>query len=165
MPARPFTFALRGMYYGRYGSDAEDQRLPTLFLGYAGLVRGYDPGSFEPGECGVQLDGGCPAFDRLIGSRVALANAELRFPLLGLFGSDNYYGPFPLEMAFFSDAGVAWGRGSSPRFAGGDREPVVSVGVALRANLFGFAVGEIDYVKPLDRDRGWLWQFSLRPGF
>ena len=32
-------------------------------------------------------------------------------------------------------------------------------------NLFGFAVAEIDYVKPLDRDRGWLWQFALRPGF
>ena len=31
--------------------------------------------------------------------------------------------------------------------------------------MFGFAVAEIDYVKPLDRDRGWLWQFSFRPGF
>jgi len=32
-------------------------------------------------------------------------------------------------------------------------------------NLFGFAIGEVAYVKPLDRTRGWLWQFSLRPGF
>ena len=36
MPIRPFTFALRGMFYGRYGSDAEDFRLPTLYLGYPG---------------------------------------------------------------------------------------------------------------------------------
>jgi Tol biopolymer transport system component len=47
MPVRPYTFALRGLYYGRYGSGAEDQRLPTLYLGYPGLVRGFDPGSFQ----------------------------------------------------------------------------------------------------------------------
>jgi Tol biopolymer transport system component len=165
MPVRPFTLALRGLFYGRFGGDAEDNRLPTLYLGYPGLVRGYDSGSFESGECGVQADGGCPAFDRLIGSRVGIANAELRFPLWGIFGGDNFYGPLPIEMALFSDAGVAWGRNSSPRFAGGDREPVFSVGAAMRINLFGFAVAEVDYVKPLDRDRGWLWQFSFRPGF
>jgi Tol biopolymer transport system component len=165
MPVRPFTLAFRGLYYARFGTDAEDQRLPTLFLGYPGLVRGYDQGSFEAQECGIQLDGGCPTFDRLIGSRLAIANAELRFPLWSLFGGDNFYGPLPIEMAVFSDAGVAWGKGSSPGFSSGDREPVVSVGAAMRINLFGFAVGEIDYVKPLDRNRGWLWQFSLRPGF
>ena len=45
-------------------------------------------------------------------------------------------------------------------------EPVVSVGAAMRINVFGFAVAEIDYVRPLDRPgRGWLWQFNLRPGF
>ena len=55
---------------------------------------------------------------------------------------------------------------SRPGFAGGDREPVVQLGAAIRANVFGFAVAEIDYVRPLDRPgRGWLWQFSLRPGF
>ena len=32
--------------------------------------------------------------------------------------------------------------------------------------VFGFAVAEIDYVRPLDRPgRGWLWQFNLRPGY
>jgi hypothetical protein len=36
----------------------------------------------------------------------------------------------------------------------------------MRINLLGFAVAEIDYVRPLDRPgRGWLWQFNLRPGF
>jgi Tol biopolymer transport system component len=169
MPVRPYTFALRGLYYGRYGRQAEDERLPTLYLGYPGLVRGYDVGSFQPGECGAQVNGSCPAFDRLIGSRVAIANAELRFPLWGGFGGDGFYGPLPIELAVFSDAGIAWGRTSSPFFKGGDREPVASVGAAARINLFGFAVAEIDYVRPLDRPnrsgRGWLWQFNLRPGF
>ncbi|HVL66939.1 MAG TPA: BamA/TamA family outer membrane protein [Vicinamibacterales bacterium] len=165
MPVRPATFALRGIYYGRYGGDADDPRLPTLYLGYSGLVRGYDPGSFEPGECGVTADGTCPIFDRLIGSRIALANAELRMPLWSLFGGRGFYGPLPVEVALFGDMGLAWGGRSARSFGEARRDPVTSIGTALRANLFGFAVLEVDYVKPLQRDRGWLWQFSLRPGF
>ena len=166
MPFRPYTFAFRGLYYGRYGQSAEDERLPTLYLGYPGLVRGYDPGSFRAGECGTQIDGSCPAFDRLIGTRVAIANAELRFPLWGAFGGDRFYGPIPVELAVFSDAGMAWGRTSRPTFSGGDRKPVSSVGAAARVNLLGFAVAEIDCVRPLDRPgRGWIWQFNLSPGF
>jgi hypothetical protein len=165
MPVRPVTFALRGIYYGRFGSDAEHERLPTLYLGYPGLVRGYDPGSFESGECGVNADGSCPAFDRLIGSRIALANVEMRVPLWSLFGGDNFYGPLPVELALFGDGGIAWGRGSSLDFREGDHEPVSSLGAAIRANAFGFAVVEIDYVRPMQRDRGWIWQFSLRPGW
>jgi Tol biopolymer transport system component len=166
MPFRPYTLALRAMYYGRFGRDAEDGRLPALYLGYPGLVRGYDSGSFESGECGVQPDGSCPVFDRLIGSRLAIANAELRFPLWGAFGGDQFYGPIPVELAVFTDAGVAWGRSERSGFAPGDNEPVVSVGAAARINLFGFAVAEIDYVRPLDRPgRGWLWQFNFIPGF
>ena len=167
MPFRPYTFALRGMYYGRYGSGAADERLPTLYLGYPGLVRGYDPGSFEAGECGVSVDGSCSAFDRLIGSRVAIGNAELRFPLWGaLAGGDRFYGPLPIEMAIFADAGVAWGKTNGLAFSDAARKPVSSVGAAARINVFGFAVAEIDYVRPLDRPgRGWLWQFNLMPGF
>ena len=165
MPVRPFTLAFRALYFGRYGRDGEDPRLPSMFLGYPGLVRGYDPGSFEAGECGVQPDGSCPAFDRLIGSRMTIGNAELRFPLLGLFGAKNFYGPLPIEMALFADAGVAWGSTLSLRAAVSDEQWVRSVGIAARMNLFGFAIGEVNYVRPLDRERGWVWQFALRPGF
>jgi hypothetical protein len=166
MPFRPYTFALRGMYFGRYGRDAEDQRLPTLYLGYPGLVRGYDPGSIEAGECGAQVNGSCPTFDRMIGSRVAIANAELRVPLWGMFGGDRFYGPLPVEIGVFGDTGVAWGSSTRPTFAGGDQKPVSSVGAVMRINLLGFAVAEIDYVRPFDRPgRGWMWQFNLMPGF
>ena len=100
------------------------------------------------------------------GSRVGVASAELRFPLLGLFSRRSYYGAFPIEMAFFADAGVAWTSDAKPSFAGGDRDWVRSAGMALRVNLLGFAIAEIDYVRPLDRSRkGWLWQFGLTPGF
>jgi hypothetical protein len=166
MPFRPYTFALRGLYFGRYGRDSEDQRLPTLYLGYPGLVRGYDPGSIDAGECGSQINGSCPTFDRMIGSRVAVANAEFRFPLWGAFGGDRFYGPLPIEVGVFGDTGVAWGRTTRPAFAGGDQKPVSSFGAVMRINLLGFAVAEIDYVRPLDRPgRGWMWQFNLMPGF
>ena len=166
MPVRPFTLAVRGMHYGRYGSDAEDARLPPLYLGYQGLVRGYDFASFDANECASIDMMTCEAFDILNGSRVAIVGAELRFPLLGLFSGKSYYGPFPIELAFFTDAGLAWTRDTRPVFAGGDRDWARSAGVALRVNVFGFAIAEIDYVRPLDRSRkGWLWQFGLTPGF
>jgi Tol biopolymer transport system component len=166
MPARPFTFAIRGLYYGRYGNDAEDLRLPTMYLGYPGLVRGYDSNSFESFECGLQIDGSCPSFDRLFGSRIGVMNAELRFPLWGLFSRNSYYGPLPIEMALFTDAGVAWGQSTSTLFGGANKDPVSSAGIAMRVNLFGFAVGELDYSRPFQRPgRGWVWQFNLMPGF
>ncbi len=84
MPVRPYTIALRGMYYGRLGDDAEDGRLPALFLGYPGLVRGYDQYSFESSECvGGSRIGSCPAFDRLIGSRVADRQRRAALPGVG----------------------------------------------------------------------------------
>jgi Tol biopolymer transport system component len=161
MPARPFTIAVRGLHYGRYGRDSQDGRLSALYVGDLGLVRGYEYGSFEPGECGVATIG-CPVFDQLFGSRLGVASAELRFPLLGVFSRRSYYGAFPIEIALFGDAGVAWT--DQARFQ--DRDWVRSVGTAVRVNLFGYLIAEVDYVKPLDRPtRGWMWQFNFIPGF
>jgi len=166
MPFRPFTVALRGMYYGRYGRDAENSLLTPVFLGYSELIRGYDYGSFRSDECGVTIDGSCPVFDRLFGSRMVLGNAELRFPLWGAFGGDNFYGPLPVEMGVFADAGAAWDRSGRLKLTGTDGNLVRSVGALARVNLMGFAIAEIDYVRPLDRPgRGWLWSFNLRPGY
>ena len=165
MPVRPYTFAFRGLYYGRYGSDAEDLRLPTLYLAIR-TGAWLRSGSFHPRLRRPDRTAPARVFDRLLGSRVAIFNAELRFPLWGAFGGDDFYGPLPIEMALFADSGVAWGQSTSVLFGGNKKEPVSSVGVAMRANLFGFAVAEIDYARPLDRPgRGWVWQFNLMPGF
>jgi hypothetical protein len=38
--------------------------------------------------------------------------------------------------------------------------------VALRVNLFGYAVGEFDVVRAFQRpDRGWSFGFNLLPGW
>jgi WD40 repeat protein len=166
MPAQFYTVAARVMHFGRYGADSQNELLSPLFLGYPTLVRGYDLGSFEAEEC-PELTGPCATFDRLIGTRMLIGNLELRFPLFRPFGvSRNMYGPLPLELALFADGGVAWDRGERPDFFGGDRRPVSSVGAAVRANVFGFAVVQFDFVRPLDRPRkGWHFQFSFSPGF
>jgi hypothetical protein len=76
------------------------------------------------------------------------------------------YGPLPIEVALFGDGGVAWTSSEAPTFFGGHRKPVASTGVTLRLNLFGFAVGQLDFARPLQRPRqGWMFEFSLTPGF
>lgn len=169
MPLKPFTIAFRGLHYGRYGRDSEDVRLSPLFLGYPGLVRGYDFYSFSASECSGSTLGGCPVVDQLFGSRLLVTNLELRFPLYTLvtLGRGFFYGFLPIEIAAFYDAGVAWTSDDKAFFfSGGDRNLVSSVGMALRVNLGGYIVLEFDYVHPYDRpQKGWIWQFSFTPGF
>jgi len=111
MPVSFYTVAVRGVHYGRYGAASEDQRLSPLFLGYPNLVRGYDATTFQTAECIPTVASSCPAFDRLMGSRVLVGNVEFRFPLLRPIGAtQGMYGPIPVEIAFFADGGVAWNR-------------------------------------------------------
>jgi outer membrane protein assembly factor BamA len=166
-PARFYTIAVRGLHYGRYGRDSEDARLLPIFMGYPEFIRGYGIGSFRATECAPGPAGDCEAFDRLLGSRMMVGNVELRFPLLRPFGvREGMYGPVPVEVALFADGGVAWTKGDKPTLFGGNREPVSSAGVTFRASLFGFAVAQVDFAYPFQRPgRGWVWGFSLAPGF
>lgn len=165
MPARPFTLAFRFLHYGRYGKDAEDDRLWPFFVGYETLVRGYDTGSFNMDEF---TETNSFDFDRLLGSKIMVANVELRFPLFRVLGiGKGYYGVFPLEFLAFYDVGLAWTEDSKAWFlSGGDRKPVSSTGIGLRTNLMGFIVLGVDLVKPLSRpNKDWYFQFTFMPGF
>jgi Tol biopolymer transport system component len=167
--ARPLSLAGRLLHFGRYGGGARDSRLQDLFLGYPSLVRGYDPGSFDAHECessSIEDPNSCPVFDRLIGSQIAVANAELRLALLGPLGTWKTPNIPPVEIAPFYDAGIAWKHPDTPRFANLKQRLTSSYGVSLRVNLLGFAIGQISYVKPLDRPaRSTVWEFALMPGF
>jgi outer membrane protein assembly factor BamA len=167
VPATFYTVASRVMHYGRYGADSEDSRLLPLFMGYPDLVRGYGLGSFTAEECVASPSRSCESFDRLLGSRMLVGNLEFRMPLLRAFGvRDGMYGPLPVEVALFTDGGVAWNSRERPSFFGGERRPVSSAGLTVRANMFGFAVAQIDVAYPFQRPgRGWVWGFSLIPGF
>jgi hypothetical protein len=175
MPIRPFTLAFRLLHYGRYGKGGEDYRLYPLFLGDDYFIRGYDYYSFDYNE---NFD-----YSRLWGSKMMVANAELRFPLFNVLGiGRGFYGILPLEFFLFYDAGVAWwnGDGYDPMtglfeenrkasFLGGGRKPLTSAGVGLRMNVLGYLVLGVNYVRPFDRqmvnNKRWLFQISIYPGF
>jgi hypothetical protein len=168
---RPVTFAFRGIHYARYGRDADSGLLFPLFLGDQSLIRGYEYSSFNGSECVGGKAGTCPVFDRLVGSKLAVVNAELRIPLFGTeqFGLINF--PYlATEIAPFFDAGVAWTGSQSPtlEFARNSlaRVPVFSTGVSARVNLLGYAVLEFYYVYPFQRpNEGWHFGFQIAPGW
>jgi WD40 repeat protein len=165
MPVKPITFAVRATHVGRYGSGSEDQRFGEIYIGYPELLRGYD--NVTAAECVPNANSPCPLYDRLFGSRVLLASAELRAPLVGLFKGKLEYGPLPVELALFADSGVAWTSYDKASFLGGDRSLLTSVGAAARVNVLGFLVAEISVARPLNRPdyHGWVWQWSFAPGF
>ena len=182
---RPVTLAVRGLHYGRYGRD---EAVPSnIFLGYPSLLRGYSYGSVTDG-CLAELgrpdsEGGgeeCAVYDELFGSRVAVANLELRVPIIRQMIAGNNLALPPVEAFAFLDAGAAWGKlrndfgeeaeshlnfefGVQPGFE--ERGILASAGVGARMNLFGYLIIEADFVRPLDRPRGWHWQFAFQPGF
>jgi hypothetical protein len=86
--------------------------------------------------------------------------------ILGALGIIPSRGVPPVDAALFYDAGIAWRNSETASFLGGTRKPVKSYGGSLRVNLLGFAIGQISYVRPLDRPQDkWRWEFSLLPGF
>jgi hypothetical protein len=186
---RPLTLAFRGMHYGRYGPDSENyQRVYPLYLGEETLVRGYAFNSFRVGECGAAAsENRCPAFERLIGSRLAVFNAELRIPLIGNHQWGLIALPFlPVEIAPFFDAGIMWTADQPPRLrfeesadgrpdcspmsiAGGmcaERIPVFSTGISMRVNVLGYMIVETYLARPFQRPtRNWVWGVQLAPGW
>ena len=151
----------------------------TQFMKYIArpdFVRGYDRNNALFLSCPIigASTWNCSA-TQLLGSRVAVANIELRFPLvrrleLGIL-------PLalpPLEGLFFFDAGMAWSKGqkvfaSKPENyeAASHRYPLRSYGMGLRLNLFNYALLRWDYAVPLDQQgakRG-FWTWSLWPSF
>ena len=167
MPVQPWTLAVRAMHYGRYGPGAEHDQIISLYAGYPEFVHGYGIGSFTAVECLQGGTGGeCDVFRNLLGSRMAVANIELRAPIPGLFTGRVEYGRLPVDLVVFADAGVTWTSDERPDFAGGPRRLVRSVGAAARVNLFGLLPLEVAASRPLDRaEHGIRWQVGIRQGF
>lgn len=165
------TLAGRLMQFGNYGPGSNDFRLSRVFLGYPSLIRGYDYGSFDLNRCPAnQALNQCSEYtvlNDLFGTRIAVGNAELRVPLLGPLGLLTKTGNAPpADLVAFYDAGVAWTSDSQATFLGGPRPILTSAGVGLRINLFGFLLGELDYVDPFQRtDKGPYITFGFNTGF
>jgi hypothetical protein len=168
----PLTLATRTLYFGRMGRDAERFR---VFLGNTELIRGNTSGSYYRNECLTSDPGtytGCIELDRLVGTQLAIGNAELRFPILTPSMHFVPMGFPPIEGALFYDVGIAWNSGDQLRWsrkAGDDpirvRTPLQTIGVGARMNLFNFVVLRLDYSFPQNRPaiRGGYWTLSLGP--
>jgi Tol biopolymer transport system component len=151
----------------------------TQFMKYIArpdFVRGYDRNNVLFLTCPIigASSVNCSAV-QLLGSRVAVANAELRFPVVRRV--ELGFLPItlpPLDGLFFYDAGMAWSKnqtvyGSRPLNYDGNsqRYPLRSYGFGLRLNLFNYAVLRWDYARPLDQPGGkrGFWTWSLWPSF
>ncbi len=150
MPLRPFTIAMRVMQVGRYGSGADDPRLLPLAWTLRDVVRGY-------GDTGPSAQGA----PYLSADRLLVGNAELRFPIPGVFSRHARWSALPMEGLIFSDAGRFW----IPDLSHGTASTLSSVGAGVRIVAAG-VVFELDAVKPLHHvSPGWTFSFNFRPGF
>ncbi|HEV3139287.1 MAG TPA: hypothetical protein VGY57_02160, partial [Vicinamibacterales bacterium] len=150
MPVRPFTLAVRAQAETRTGPDAADVRLLPLVWNMRDLVRGYDTDN-----------------DTIRTSRLAVANAEVRFPIAALLGRTPT-GAMPFEGLAFADCGRFW----MPRTvqnaesaAHADRISICSAGAGVRISAAGL-VFEFDAVRPLGpASQGWRLGVNFLPGF
>ena len=169
------TLAFRALHFGRYGQDAESERLSPLYVGHDTLVRGYRLGSIDAAS--ARPVPGDP--QRLPGVRPPDRQPPRRWPTssCGCRSSDARASGclelpwLPTELAAFVDAGdgVDGGRvagAARSRRDSIERVPVVSAGITARILLGGFAVLEFYYAVPFQRpDEERVTGFVIAPGW
>ncbi len=157
---KPFSFAFRALSYLRFVN--ESNTVYPFYVGDMGNVRGY--GSITSLGLINDLNLG---FDQLLGSKMFLANAEIRIPFTGprqlsLIPAKGFYS----DLAFFIDSGVAFDEFEEIRSDEVNSAQIVtSVGVAMRINLFGALIVEPHYAWPLKKDVGGTFGINIIPGW
>ncbi|SJN15653.1 tolB protein precursor, periplasmic protein involved in the tonb-independent uptake of group A colicins [Sphingobacterium sp. JB170] len=177
---KPITLAGRVYSYIRSGKD--DERLRGNYIGYPFFVRGFD--SMSPDKVGNL------SYNDLMGSRVVVANFEIRLPFTGPEKLAAVKSNFLFsDLNLFFDAGLAWNKGNkivgsiddkplveqtdnqdNPILNDGSplmvydpnyRVPVMSAGVSVRVNLFGAMIIEPYYAVPFVKSRTKFGTFGL----
>ncbi len=149
---KPVGFAFRLMHYGRYGGNSDE--LYPLFIGYPYYIRGYSSNSFYKND---SYSENSLSINQLSGSKMALVNGEIRYPLSGpkrlaLIKSGFLFSDLVLffdgGMAFndFDDIGFQW----EPKNKN-EQIPVFSTGISIRINLLGAIIVEPYYAIPFQR--------------
>jgi Tol biopolymer transport system component len=162
------TFATRFLTSLAVGRD---ENFFPKYIGRPDFVRGYDRANFSFVDCTSIIGAQATCNNaQLAGSRVAVFNEELRFPIIRRFDVGSSFGLPPVDGLLFYDAGLAWGTGITPHLgkspAAGfdpntDRYPLTSWGAGLRVNLFNLAILRWDYARPMVGGRKPNWTFSL----
>ena len=178
---KPITIAARAYNYSRFGRD--DDRLYPLYVGYNYLIRGYEANSFYK-----KGSGAVNGFDinQLVGTKIAVANIELRLPFTGPKRLSAIESKFLFsDLNAFFDIGLAWEKDSEVAFRGEpkkisrinpdtgqteevyERIPAMSAGVSLRVNVFGYFVLEPYFAIPFQRKdvSGGVFGLTFAPGW
>ena len=175
------ALALRAMHQGRYGGNSGD--VFPLYVGSPWYMRGLNGK-----DVFTTLERGGRDISSLIGSKLFVANAELRIPFTGpkriaLIGSKFLL----TDLNFFVDGGMAFtsfdqfggpeftlDENGEPLISSVTGEPFVAVpgvkpiftaGVSARINVFGQLVVEPYLARPLVKDGTWSFGLNLLPGW
>jgi Tol biopolymer transport system component len=150
---KPVSFGIRALHYARYGPDAD--RLYPLYVGDNYYVRGYAYNSYN--NRGNTYNPDYLNLNTLAGSKMGVINAEVRLPLSGperltFFKSKYFY----TALVAFADGGFATNNYNNLVFSWqpdpDKHTPIFSAGLALRVNLFGYAVLEPYAAMPFQRE-------------
>jgi outer membrane protein assembly factor BamA len=161
------TFATR--FLGSMSVGRDEEFFPK-YIGRPDYVRGYDRANFNYFDCTSVIGAQSTCNNQqLAGSRVAVFNEELRFPIIRRFDVGSSFGLPPVDGLLFYDAGLAWSKGITPHLGNAPdgfdpnkvRYPLASWGAGLRVNLFNLAILRWDYARPLAGGRKPNWTFSL----
>ncbi|GAG71010.1 unnamed protein product, partial [marine sediment metagenome] len=168
---KPVSVAFRALHYARMGEDSET--FYPIYISQQGFVRGLDLfGSSNDAFNRYGLD-----INQLIGSKVLMANAEIRLPFTGppqiaVIPSKLLF----TELAVFLDAGVAFDDYDQIEFVS-KREDVLNLhpdksvvllttGLSLRVNVFGAFILEPYYAIPIrENSKGEFGMNFLLPGW
>jgi len=166
----PVTFATRNMYVGRFGKDASTGVIPPLFIGYPTLIRGYGAVGYSENQ-NNNFNNNNVTINDLVGSQMYVTNVELRLPFTGPERLSTIKSRFLLsELNLFTDGGIAWGQ--SDGFNGQqinrrNSKFILSSGVSLRVNVFGYLILEPFYAIPWQNGglRNAHFGFNFVPGW
>ena len=177
---KPVSFAVRALHYGRYGAESDE--LFPMFVGSSWFVRGYNTTS-----SGNLLSQNGRDINELFGSKIAVANFEVRLPLSGIERLSVVKSKFFLtELALFADAGVAWY--DTDQFGGpiylrdnegnirtdplgnplvelNEAQTIMSAGVSMRVNFFGAMVLEPYYAIPIQKNTQGTFGLNIIPAW
>ncbi|MBD1362182.1 PD40 domain-containing protein [Mucilaginibacter sp. ZT4R22] len=184
---QPVTFAARFYGTGRFGDDATN--FYPLSVSYPWLVRGYD---LYSDNVTTTTNTSLWNSNQLNGSRIAVANFEIRLPFTGPEKLSVIPSKFLFsDLNLFFDAGLAWNKGDkitlfktepdilsttpitdpttgqTTTYYTVSRVPAFSAGISLRINVFGAFVLEPYYAFPFNRKdvKKPVFGFNFTPGW
>jgi Tol biopolymer transport system component len=169
---KPVGLAFRLYHNGLYGKSSQIELASPMYIGYPWLIRGYEQISVYGGANNVAGYSSLNV-NNLVGTRMALVNAEIRIP----FSGPKVLAPiksniFLTDLNLFLDGGLAWNKGDQIKIKWepsnfNDRIPVWSTGISMRINLFGYLVIEPYYAIPFQNGgfRNKVFGINFVPGW